>query len=458
MPRVIIDDLWLKDDEEGNPPSPTAKRSLANARDPMKARVPAKWRTLRYGEGKRWRARWFVIKPDGTKQAKTKAFDKLCDAEEFQAALEDDIRRGRYIDPNADQRLFRDVAQTWLETKVDVKPATYGRYERELRVYINPTWGDKTLRQINLKDLQAWVNMLQKGGYKAELPNDRESKPLNPRSIRNIVRVIMGGVLDYAIANKWLRENMAKMVTTPKIENKEETMVFLTVPEVELLADQAAKKGRDVDGLLVRFLAYTGVRINEALALQIQDVDLEHRKARIRRTWSDDGTGKMQLGTPKNGKPRVIALPTSLIPQLELQIKDQSKDDYLFRAPRGGYIHDHSWRSRIWTPSVKNAGMEAGKVNIHCLRHTYASIAIASGADVKTLQKQLGHATASITLDTYAALWPERLNEVADAVDKARMDGIEKAKEEAKKKAEKTAKAKNANKDESKPPEFGQAA
>lgn len=95
MARVNIDDLWLKDGDDGNPPTATVKRSLANARDPMKAKVPGKWRTPRYGIGKRWRCRWFVINPDGTKQSKTKAFDKLYDAEEFQAALEDDIRRGR---------------------------------------------------------------------------------------------------------------------------------------------------------------------------------------------------------------------------------------------------------------------------------------------------------------------------------------------------------------------------
>ena len=68
--------------------------------------------------------------------------------------------------------------------------------------------------------------------------------------------------------------------------------------------------------------------------------------------------------------------------------------------------------------------MEGEGVNIHSLRHTYASIAIACGADVKTLQKQLGHATASITLDVYAGLWPERLNEVADAVDQMRLNTI----------------------------------
>ncbi len=346
-------------------------------------------------------------------------------AEEFQAALEDDIRRGRYVDPNADQRLFQDVASQWIETKLDVKPATLGRYQRELRVYINPTWGGKTLREITPNELQSWVNKLSKGGYKAELPGKRKPRPLSPRSIRNIVKVVMAAVFEYAITNKWIRENPAKLVTTPRIVSKDEDMVFLTVPEVELLADEAAAKGRDVDGLLVRFLAYTGVRINEALALQIQDLDFRNRKARIRRTWSDDGEGKMQLGTPKSGEARTIALPPSLIPQLEEQAAGQSKNEFLFRAKRGGYIHDHSWRTRIWYPSVRNAGMEGEGANIHSLRHTYASIAIACGADVKTLQKQLGHATASITLDVYAGLWPERLNEVADAVDQMRLKAID---------------------------------
>ena len=127
-------------------------------------------------------------------------------------------------------------------------------------------------------------------------------------------------------------------------------MVFLTVLEVELL---------------VRFLAYTGVRINVVLALQIQDLDFRNRKARIRRTWSDDGEGRMQLGTQKNGEARTIALPQSLIPQLEEQNAGQSKNEFLFRAKRGGCIHDQSWRTRIWYPGVRNAGMEGEAVNIH---------------------------------------------------------------------------------------------
>lgn len=67
----------------------------------------------------------------------------------------------------------------------------------------------------------------------------------------------------------------------------------------------------------------------------------------------------------------------------------------------GGHILDHNWRTRVWYPSVQTAGMdEIEDLRIHSLRHTYASIAIANGADVKTLQSQLGHASATETLNT----------------------------------------------------------
>ena len=92
-----------------------------------------------------------------------------------------------------------------------------------------------------------------------------------------------------------------------------------------------------------------------------------------------------------------------------------SDDDWLFRASRGGNIWTNTWRTRIWNKAVRAAGMEDESVTIHSLRHTYASFAIAQGADVKTLQMQLGHSSPSITLNTYTALWPERLDDVADA-------------------------------------------
>lgn len=412
--KVTIDDLWLKNDDDGNPPSRAAKRSLANSRDPMKANVPEKWRKSRYGVGMRWRCHWTIVK-DGRRVQRVKQFARLAEAQEYAAAMEDDIRRGRYRDPRQELRVLDDVAGEWLASKVDLKPGTAGRYARELRLYILPKWGGMTLRELRPDILQEWVGQLMDGGYPAALPDGRDSKPLSARSIRNIMKVVLKGVFDYAVSNGWIGENPVDRVTVPKIVSDDD-MVFLSVREVELLADEAEKIGKPVDGLLVRWQAYTGCRIGESLALKVGDVDADRRRARIGRTWTDDGHGGSMLGTPKNGKARNIAIPRFLMPQIKAQMDGMGDDDWLFRATRGGNVWTNTWRTRIWNKAVKAAGMEDAGVTIHSLRHTYASFAIAQGADVKTLQMQLGHSSPSITLNTYTALWPERLDDVADAI------------------------------------------
>lgn len=226
---------------------------------------------------------------------------------------------------------------------------------------------------------------------------------------------VLKGIFDYAVSNGWIGENPVDRVTVPKIASDDD-MVFLSVREVELLADEAEKIGKPVDGLLVRWQAYTGCRIGESLALKVGDVDAAKRRARIGRTWTDDGHGGSMLGTPKNGKARNIAIPRFLMPQIKAQMDSMGDDDWLFRATRGGNVWTNTWRTRIWNKAVKAAGIEDAGVTIHSLRHTYANFAIAQGADVKTLQMQLGHSSPSITLNTYTTLWPERLDDVAYAI------------------------------------------
>lgn len=133
----MIDDRWLRNAEDGTPPSSAAKRALANVRDPMRANVPVRWRTTQYGRGQRWRCRWYMPE-DGRRVQKSKSFAKYADAEAFRAAMEDDVRRGRYHDPHQESRLFADVAVEWLHGKLDLKASTRSRYKRELRVYVNP--------------------------------------------------------------------------------------------------------------------------------------------------------------------------------------------------------------------------------------------------------------------------------------------------------------------------------
>jgi integrase len=165
-----------------------------------------------------------------------------------------------------------------------------------------------------------------------------------------------------------------------------------------------------------------GLRIGEALALQVGDITVETRRARVERTWTKDG-GKDILGTPKSGKPRTVPLHEFLLDELLPLLEEQPAVAFVFRAVGAVTCSPDNWRERVWRRTVAGTRWE-GLLTPHDMRHTAASMAIASGADVKVVQVMLGHASALETLDRYGHLWPDRLDEVTAAVGAARKKNL----------------------------------
>ncbi|QYN60618.1 tyrosine-type recombinase/integrase [Bifidobacterium asteroides] len=93
---------------------------------------------------------------------------------------------------------------------------------------------------------------------------------------------------------------------------------------------------------------------------------------------------------------------------------------FVFRTKHEEHINIKNWYNRIWVKAVAGSGLEIPGLTIHSLRHTFASLSIAAGADVKTVQNALGHADASITLNVYTSLWPDHLDEVAEIMEQQR--------------------------------------
>jgi integrase len=122
----------------------------------------------------------------------------------------------------------------------------------------------------------------------------------------------------------------------------------------------------------------------------------------------------------KNHEKRSVPLPRSFADELGSMAAGRKADDLLFTAPEGGPLRYANFRSRVFDPAVKAAGLEGMGITPHKLRHTAASLAIAAGADVKVVQLMLGHKDASMTLNVYGHLFPDRLDEVADALDVGR--------------------------------------
>lgn len=131
-----------------------------------------------------------------------------------------------------------------------------------------------------------------------------------------------------------------------------------------------------------------------AAGLDVDDEQVEHARQEQRHLIARDGVGR-----PK-GSVRSVAIPAFVAKTLDEHLTFQgslSADDLVFQAPAGGYLRPENFRRRVWAPAVRSAGLEP--LRLHDLRHTCASLAIAAGADVKVLQRMLGHASAALTLD-----------------------------------------------------------
>ena len=171
--------------------------------------------------------------------------------------------------------------------------------------------------------------------------------------------------------------------------------------------------------LVVLFLAYTGVRFGEMAALKVGRLNLSKRRALIAESVTVVQGKGFVWSTPKTHKRREVPIPEFLAAQLAPQIEGRATHELVFPSVRsGGPIRATHFRRGHFDAAAKAIGQPA--LHPHELRHTAASLAIASGADVKVIQQMLGHSSATMTLDTYGHLFENRLDEVGNALDLAR--------------------------------------
>lgn len=359
--------------------------------------------------------------PD-TRREKSKSFKKKAGvggAEEFSTKIESDMRAGVYLAPEHGQKTFDVLSRAYLDSKVRIKGSTRDRAERELKTWILPQWGRRPIGEIKRLEVEEWVGMLLSGTAPHQYGDGSEkvAGPLAANSIKHLITFV-SGAFQYAIGHDYVLRNPASGVELPKPVEK--SKVYLGFKEVEDLADAVYNVDENGgDRALVLFLSYTGARIGEALALTVGNVNVTTRRALIAQTWTTEN-GRAVFGTPKTGKSRTVPLHGFLIDALKPLIVDQPDDAYLFRAPRGGPLDPNNWRTRVWTKALAGTDFKKRDITPHSLRHTAASMAISSGADVKVVQTMLGHASATETLDTYGHLWPDKLDEVTDAVGEKR--------------------------------------
>ena len=367
-----------------------------------------------FGSGARWQVSHYAEQSDGTRKLVAKNFERLIDAEAFRTKTEHELREGIYRSPEYAKKTFADAATVWLDGRKRPNGASLFRYRDALEIWALPTWAHRTLGSIRRTDIEAWVSQLVSGTAKHAERRRVRGKGLSPAGL-TAVWVPFKASLANAVDLGWVNSNPARGVELPKVLTTDKT--FLSYAEVEKLVTSAQEvTGRIADAMMIELMAFAGLRPGEVVALQVQHVDLPSRRIRIRRTATINIHGSAIFGEPKHGERREVPIAPHLVPQLELLIEGKPAAAPLVDSARGQFIDIHNWRGRIWAKAVEAAGLADRNLSPKALRHTAASTAIAAGADVKVVQRMLGHADASMTLNTYADLWPDRLDEVVMAV------------------------------------------
>ena len=358
----------------------------------------------------RYRVRWY----DHSNNDRMKTFEKKVDASNYRTQLETRLGDGSYRDPAAGKALLAEVAEDWFSAQINWARSTRARYRGVLDKHVLPRWGTTQVSRIQFDDIAQWMSQLLR-------ESTEQGKPLSPAALKKI-HVVLRSILAYAIRSNRIAFNPALGVPLPKHIAKEH--IYLDNVQVEALANACGEYR-----LLVLFLAYTGVRWGEATAIRVKRVDLQARRARITEAWAYDK--ELYLSPTKTHANRSVPLPAFLAEELRVLVDGRDGDDLLFTAPRGGTLMLRNFLRRHFTKAIKAAGLEGLGITPHKLRHTAASLAISSGANVKVVQTMLGHKTATMTLDVYGHLWPDSLDEVADKLDQQRTGALSQARKRA---------------------------
>lgn len=160
------------------------------------------------------------------------------------------------------------------------------------------------------------------------------------------------------------------------------------------------------------------MRWGEVAALRVRHVDLARRRIHVVEAASE-ASGRITIGTPKSHQARWLPIPRFLVEPLSDQVRGLGPDDLVFTAPEGGPLRNSNFRRRVFDRAADSVGLT--DLRIHDLRHTAASLAVASGANVKAVQRMLGHASAAMTLDVYAGLFGDDLDALAERLHDAAM-------------------------------------
>lgn len=353
-------------------------------------------RIMRGGEV-RYRAR---VKHAGREVA-TRVFDRKRDAESWERDQVRSLHAGEWVDPRRGRVVLASIAPDWLRSLETLKRKTRRGHESAWKNHIDPKFGKAPVSSITAAQVSAWVGDLVAGG-------------LAPATAQRYLASLRS-LLAFAVDDGRCTRNVAagvKVKTGGRNARREGQ--FLTLDELDALVSACTGPYADV----VVVLGLCGLRWGELAGLRVGDrVRVPGAGLRLQRAvLADSTTGELYVETLKGSRARTVALPAAAAAVVDAWSQGKDPGDWLFGAPYGGPLSESNWRRAVsWAQAKKAIGRPA--LRPHDLRHTAASLWLSVGADPKVVQRVLGHATASMTLDLYGHLVDQNLWDAAGRVD-----------------------------------------
>lgn len=351
--------------------------------------------TIRKRPNGRWEGRFTAGYDSGTgKQIQKSVYgntqsEVLKKLREIQVSLE----QGTFTEPS--KMTTAEWMNIWQSDYFGgIKGETVYSYKGHIKNHINPALGAVKLQKLNPHEIQNFYNNLQR------------VKNLSAKTVKNIHGVLHCS-LKQAVKIGYIRNNPADNITLPRVMKPEISIL----PEEALPVFLEAIRGHIYESIYYVTL-FTGLRKGEVLGLTWDCVNFENGSLYIKQQLQKERKidGEYLLAPLKNDKPRMLTLADSVLKILSVEKIKQEENklkigsawnnpyNLIFTNEMGRYIA-HYTLLKHFKKIVKNLGYP--DLRIHDLRHTFAVASLQSGDDIKTVQSNLGHHTASFTLDVY---------------------------------------------------------
>jgi integrase len=338
------------------------------------------------------------------------------------------LRRGELPDLEQGRRSFDEWAQHWVDTR-QVRDKTRRDYAAIVKNHLLKRFGGQAINRIDRIAVTAYV---------AELTNDPKIAAGTVASIRRVLSMI----LNEAARSGAIPRNPADGVKAKR--GRREEMVLLRREQVTVLANAIANPVIGVGnrghtkqdhypalGFMVRFVSETGLRSGEVAALRVGKVDLERRRVYVDSSATEVSVKENPAGVvydePKTYEVRSVPMPLSIAEQMREHLKTRPSDPdaFVFTMVEGDPIRHSIMYNRHWKRALKQSVDPQGNqlvplnTRFHDLRHTYATLLIAAGANPLTVKQRMGHSSITVTMDRYGHLFPHLEEDLTDRMDEA---------------------------------------